>query len=113
MALPEVPGYNGSDSTLSYRAHSPQTPFPEVSINGRKPGFGFRCGTGMTEHMIPPGGVAEVQIGYWDYLEKPSSGSIMQVGFYLNTASDAKAELYSSDPFTLPEEFRRSNILGK
>lgn len=104
--------HNRSYSPASYRAFSADSPFPQVSANGKTLRFGFRCGTGMMEHTIPPWGIAEFRVGYWDYLEEPASGSTMEVGFVLKPSSEIEGALYSSEPFTLPEEFRQSAILS-
>jgi hypothetical protein len=99
--------YNGTLLPVSYSAHAPENLWPELRINGREQAPIYGCGTGIQTFYILPGRSAEVIITPNDFTEIPASGSQITAGFYLQSLGSDHS-IYTSEPFNLPEEFRRS-----
>jgi len=105
--------YNGFDQPVMYRAKSPMHPFSELKANGKELRRVYGCGNGIETYYIPPRGAANVRVDAFDLAERPQKGAMITAGFHLrfSDADDDESILYSSQPFLLPDEFRREIIM--
>lgn len=104
---------NGSFQTKTYASKSPWRPTPLLTANGKDlPKEVLSCGNEKVPETfyILPGTSAEVYVHPGHFLERPRKSADITAGFYLSTPSEASTELYTSEKFHLPEEFR--NAIG-
>lgn len=107
--------YNGSHQAVTYGAYSSLYPFPELKVNGRQLEEPWRCAMGIEAYAIQPRQSAIVHVPQSEFLVRVKKGESVSVGFYLSEANPADAlnfdGVHWSEPFQLPEDFRRS--IGK
>lgn len=96
--------YNGSGQPITYSAKSPESPFPEIAANRRKMRGLVGCGNGIQTFAISPGSSAEVHVYLHQFLERPRKSDDVTVGFYLRTGLDKDSQVYTSQPFLLPDK---------
>ncbi len=101
--------YNGTLHQVTYGAKGgAERPFPDVWVNGRPLPEEYRCGSGMMLYEIAPGMSAEFRIGRYEFENVPKKGDLINVGFYLRESHAEFGEAIFSEPFMLPEKFRRT-----
>ena len=77
-----------------------------MKANGADINHPWRCGTGMQNFQILPGGSAEFRVPRYEFLERPNAADQITAGFYLKSPFDEESKIYYSEPFHLPDEFR-------
>ena len=97
--------YNGTSSRVGYASHGAEWPFPGVWVNGKKSPGVLMCGNGMGRYFIEPGASAEFRLGVYEFETVPKKSDLITIGFYLDAGL---AEDVLSQPFVLPDSFRRS-----
>ena len=100
--------YNGTSDRISYAAKGAEWPFPEVYINGKKSPDILRCGSGMTLYFIEPRASAEFRVGVYEFETAPRKSDLITVVFNVGDADSGLADEAISQPFVLPDSFRRS-----
>ena len=101
---------NGLATRISYFSHSPDSPFPQVTRNGKKIDHLFDCGTGARDHYLDPGGSIETAVGRYDLGEKPKTGDAYTVSYYFKIGELEDAVRVPSNTFYLPDDLRDALI---
>ena len=99
--------YNGLLQPVRYYAHDPKNVWPSITINEKEIEKIFGCGTGIQTFYILPGETVEFEVSTFRFTQTPKAGDRTRVGFYLRPLTSDKSEVYYSEPFVLPEEFRQ------
>jgi hypothetical protein len=103
--------HNGTSKTIVYGAKGAENPSPDVFVNGQLVvPQGWRCGSGARLYEIAPGASAEFHVGVYEFETIPSKGSLITVGYYLNERDSKLLNETFSEPFVLPDTFRRAII---
>src|SRR5687768_7325118 len=98
--------YNGLDQPITYAGYGPMYPIVEIGINGYFDRI-WECQNGTEHFNIEPRGLVEVYVDRYEFYEKrPRKTDRTTVEFYLWTAPDGETEIYTSEPFLLPDDFR-------
>jgi hypothetical protein len=100
--------HNGTAGQVSYGAKGAEFAFPEVRVNGRKLPDVYRCGSGASLYFIEPGRSAELRVGVYEFKKTPRKGDLITVAFYLRRFGASASKEIVSEPFLLPDSFRRS-----
>ena len=100
--------FNGTPRKLVYASKGAEWPAPEVLVHGQPLPEHYRCGSLTMLYSIEPGASAEFRVGVYEFEEVPKSGALVTVGFYLREENDDFSEAVFSEPFVLPDLFRRS-----
>lgn len=98
--------HNGGPEPLRYVGYWANHSFPRLRANGSDLPDTFICGNGASRYTILPGRSAELHITRDEFLSRPSKNALVEVGFNLPESSDRST--HYSEPFPLPEEFRRT-----
>lgn len=101
--------HNGLTVPIEYTAYDPEGPLPLIYANEKLISRdGWECGVGLRQFRILPGGSAEVREYPSDLLRRPGKKETVTVGFYLGPVLERYEDLYTSEPFQLPTEFREA-----
>ncbi len=100
--------YNGTSGRISYASKGAEWPFPEVYTNGKKSRDILRCGSGTSLYFIEPRASAEFRVGVYEFETAPRKSDLITVVFYIHDPDAGLAEEVISEPFVLPDSFRRS-----
>lgn len=102
--------HNGLYQPVSYSAHFADSPFANLKANGKELMSFGRCGTGIRSFYILPGRSAEFHVNQYEFSELPNEGSRISAGFYLKPTVSGESGRYYSEPFSLPDEFRKQIV---
>lgn len=109
----KVAVYNGLFQPVAYSAHDPGTPSPRIRINGNEIQPLLSCGTGIKTFWILPGQTVEFEVGSLYFTRTPRPGDNISVGFYFKPVTSSEYQIFYSEPFLIPEEFRQAIILRR
>ena len=96
---------NGSAKQITYKAETPTSPRPRLTLNGTEIFSGSECQFRIPDFFMWPGESAEVYVYAHRFKNRPRSTDRMTVGFYLRPRLDDSGEYYTSEEFQLTEEF--------
>jgi hypothetical protein len=96
--------HNGTLAPILYYAHSPESPFPTLTVDGGEPIPILGCGTGIKTYFILPGTSALVRVTKHRFRGHVKTGTKFTVGFYLETLTGT-SKVHSSPAFELPKRF--------
>ena len=99
-------GQNGEEGYLKFIILNGQDTPVQMKANGADIDHPWRCGTGMQNFQILPGGSTEFRVALYEFLERPNAADQITAGFYLRSPLDEESKIYYSEPLLLPAEFR-------
>ena len=99
--------YNGGDEPLHYIGYSPEHAFPRLRANGLDLPDTYICGSGASRFTILPGRTGELHVYREEFLSRQPKNTLISVGFDLRPESVTESIPRFSEPFPLPEEFRK------
>lgn len=94
---------NGLNRSLTYGAHSENSPFPTVEVDGESLNY-MHCGTGQRDFSIPAGRTAIFEVGGY-YFDRVKPENRVNVGFYFRLGILGEAKQYATGEFMLPAGF--------
>jgi hypothetical protein len=94
---------NGLGRSLTYAAHSENSPFPMVEVDGERLNF-MHCGTGQRDFAIPAGRTVVFEVGGY-YFDRVKPENRVNVGFYFRPGFMGEAGQFATDEFSLPADF--------
>jgi len=99
--------FNGTPGVVSYSAQDDSWGLPPIisSNDGKGP---HRCGNGFADYYLFPAQSAEIRVYEYEFVKRIEPGRKIIVSFDLGTKVETSDGPYSTEPFQLPEEFRRS-----
>ncbi|MEK7855352.1 MAG: hypothetical protein AAB288_04625 [Acidobacteriota bacterium] len=96
------------DEPLNYPGYWADHSFPVLRANGSELEDRNYCWNGFREYLIPPGRSARVHITHDEFVSRPSKNASVEVGFNLRPASISEYSIHFSQPFQIPEAFRKT-----
>lgn len=100
--------HNSSTEPLYYIGYRANHSFPRLRADGGDLPDTYVCSRGTSQYSIQPGRSAELHITRDEFLSRPPKNALIEVGFNLRPASAAERSIHYSEPFPLPEAFRKT-----
>ncbi|NOT46530.1 MAG: hypothetical protein HOP17_02105 [Acidobacteria bacterium] len=100
--------HNGGDEPLNYTGYSADHSFPLIRANESDLPDTYRCSRGTSRYTILPNRSVELHVSLDEFRSRPPKNSSISVGFNLRPVSAPEHSIHYSEPFPLPESFRRA-----